>query len=49
MSEDHHRVRDYVVMQIPKSGKPLLPDGIGRALDLPPDRLAPSSTISKRT
>ncbi len=39
MSEDHHRVRDYVVMQIPKSGKPLLPDAIGRALDLPPDRL----------
>jgi hypothetical protein len=40
MSVDHHRVRDFVVMQIPKTGKPLSPDCIAQALDLPPDRLS---------
>ncbi len=40
MSDDHHRVRDYVVIQLPKAGKPLSPVAIGQALDLPPDRLS---------
>ena len=40
MSVDHHRVRDFVVIQIPKARKPLSPDSIGQALDLPPDRLS---------
>jgi hypothetical protein len=39
MSIDHHCVRDFVVMEIPKAGKPLSPDCIAQALDLPPDRL----------
>jgi hypothetical protein len=40
MSVDHHRVRDFVVTQVPKTGKPLSPDYIAQALDLPPDRLS---------
>ncbi len=40
MTDDHHRVRDYVVMQIPKTGQPLSPDCIAQALDLPPDRVS---------
>jgi hypothetical protein len=40
MSVDHHRVRDFVVTQIPKTGKPLSPECIAQALDLPPDRLS---------
>ena len=40
MSADHHRVRDFVVMEIPKAGRPLSPDFIAQALDLPPDRLS---------
>ena len=40
MSVDHHRVRDFVVTEIPKAGKPLSPDCIAQALDLPPDRLS---------
>ncbi|HTP09031.1 MAG TPA: hypothetical protein VMP08_12325 [Anaerolineae bacterium] len=39
MSIDHHRVRDFVVTEIPKAGKPLSPAYIAQALDLPPDRL----------
>jgi len=40
MSADHHRVRDFVVTEIPKAGKPLSPATIAQALDLPPDRLS---------
>jgi hypothetical protein len=40
MSEDHHRVRDFAVMQIPQAGKALPPDGIAQVLDLPPDRVS---------
>jgi hypothetical protein len=40
MSIDHHRVRDFVVTEIPKVGKPLSPAYIAQALDLPPDRLS---------
>jgi hypothetical protein len=40
MSADHHRVRDFVVTEIPKTGKPLSSDYIAQALDLPPDRLS---------
>jgi len=39
MSVDHHRVRDFVVTEIPKVGKPLSPECIAQALDLPSDRL----------
>ena len=35
MSEDHHRVRDFVVRELPRAGRPLSPDDISQALDLP--------------
>lgn len=40
MSDDHHRVRDFVVTEIPKVGKPLSPAYIAQALGLPSDRLS---------
>ena len=38
MSEDHHRVRDYVVRELPRVGIPLAPITIAEDLDLPLDR-----------
>jgi hypothetical protein len=38
LSEDHHRVRDFAVRELPRLGKPLAPDLIARELDLPLDR-----------
>jgi hypothetical protein len=35
MSTDHHRVRDYVVAELPRAGAPLPPETIAAALDLP--------------
>ncbi len=35
MSEDHHRVRDFAVRELPRAGKPLSPASIARDLDLP--------------
>jgi len=35
MSDDYHRVRNYVVMEIPRLGKPLPPQYISQALELP--------------
>jgi len=35
MSEDHHRVRDYAVRELPRQAAPLLPDTIAADLDLP--------------
>jgi hypothetical protein len=40
MSIDHHRVRDFVVTEIPKAGKSLPPATITQALDLSPERLS---------
>ncbi len=34
MSADHHRVRDFVVMELPRVRTPLAPDTIAAALDL---------------
>lgn len=39
MSEDHHRVRYFVVREIPRAGAPLSPEFISRMLDLPAPRL----------
>jgi len=39
MSPNHHRVRDFVVTEIPKARKPLSPACIAQALNLPADRL----------
>jgi len=35
MSEAHHRMRDYAVMELPRSGKPLTPARIAQELQLP--------------
>ena len=35
MSQDHHQVRDFAVMEIPRAGEPLSPERIAGALDLP--------------
>lgn len=34
MSEDHHRVRYYVVVELPRRGRPLAPEAIARALGM---------------
>ncbi len=38
MSHDHHLVRNYVVREIPRKGRPISPAEISTALDLPPER-----------
>jgi hypothetical protein len=39
MSNDHHRVRDFVVMELPRAGRPLGPEAIAEALELPVPRV----------
>jgi len=39
MSEDHHRVRDFTVLELPRTGAPLAPESIAEALDLPVRRV----------
>jgi hypothetical protein len=34
MTEDHHRVRYFVVKELPRSGRPIAPDLISRELNL---------------
>ena len=41
MSADHHRVRNFCVVELPRAGKPLTPAYIAKALDLPLERLVP--------
>jgi hypothetical protein len=40
MSDDYHLVRDFVVVELPRVGKPLAPEFIARELDLPLPRVA---------
>jgi hypothetical protein len=40
MTEEHHQVRDFVVLEIPRVGKPLSPEHIAQALGLPLTRVA---------
>ena len=40
MSDDHHRIRNFVVTEIPRSGAPIPPHEISRRLQLRPDRVA---------
>src|SRR5512139_2655466 len=35
MSEEHHRVRNYAVRELPRTAAPLAPELIAQALDLP--------------
>jgi hypothetical protein len=39
MREDHHRVRDFVVTELPRAGKPLSPETIAENLGLAPPRV----------
>jgi len=39
MSEEHHRVRNFVVRELPGAGEPLSPRFIGERLDLTVDRV----------
>jgi hypothetical protein len=39
MSEDHHRVRDFAVTELPRTGAPLPPEAFADALDLDMDRV----------
>lgn len=34
MTEDHHRVRDHVVLELPRAGAPLAPEAIAERLGL---------------
>jgi hypothetical protein len=37
MTDDHHRIRDFAVLELPRLGVPLPPELIGEKLDLPVD------------
>jgi hypothetical protein len=39
MSEEHHRVRNFVVRELPVAGEPLSPEFISEKLSLPVDRV----------
>ena len=39
MSEDHHRIRELVVKELPRVAKPLPPSTIAERLDLPEGRV----------
>lgn len=39
MSELHHRVRNFVVIDIPRTGKPLSPEYISEKLGIPLDKV----------
>jgi hypothetical protein len=39
MSEDHHRVRDFVVTELPRAGQPLPPPLIAQRLGLPLEKV----------
>ncbi len=39
MSDEHHRVRDFVVVEIPRLAKPLSPAYIAERLSLPVERV----------
>ena len=39
MSEEHHRVRNFVVEELPRAGKSLSPEHIAQSLHLPLDQV----------
>jgi len=39
MTEEHHRVRDFVVMELPRIGAPIAPERIAEKLGIPPARV----------
>jgi len=40
MSDDHHRVRNFVVEELPRAGKPIEPETISDSLRLSPGKTA---------
>jgi hypothetical protein len=39
MTEEHHRIRNFVVTELPRAGEPLSPEFIAQALKLPLDQV----------
>jgi hypothetical protein len=39
MTNDHHRVRDFAVLELPRAGVPLPPEVIAEKLNLPVERV----------
>jgi hypothetical protein len=39
MTAEHHRIRNYVVTEIPRVGRPLSPQSIALRLDIPQHRV----------
>lgn len=39
MTEDHRRIRNWVVTELPRAGEPLAPERIAQQLNLPLDRV----------
>ena len=39
MSPDHHQVRNFAVLELPRAGKPLTPEYIAHGLSLPLERV----------
>ena len=39
MTEEHHRVRDFAVLELPRAGAPLSPELIAERLHLPVERV----------
>lgn len=39
MSDEHHRIRDFVVRELPFLGKPITPQTISQQLNLPVDQV----------
>ena len=39
MTDDHHRIRDFVVLELPRYEKPIPPEHIAQNLDLPMDQV----------
>jgi len=40
MSDDHHRLRNFVVEELPRAGKPIAPEAISDSLRLSPGKTA---------
>lgn len=38
MSADHHKIRDFVVLEIPRRGTPIAPEDIARGVEIPLQR-----------
>ena len=41
MTDEHHKVRDFVVREMPRIAEPIPPEMISRELDMPLDKVIP--------